>query len=79
MEAINFMSQPLYPPKRNPVPTEYMAEHSSEPMWTFLEKRKISCPYCGLSPRFPNLFNTCYTLLLIHKCTGFLKHVNVMH
>jgi hypothetical protein len=48
-------------------------------LWTFLEKRKISCPYCGLSPRVPNLFNKCYTLLLFNKCTSILKRVNVMH
>jgi hypothetical protein len=79
MEAINFMSQPLYSQKRIPVPTEYMAGQSSEPLWAFLEKRKISCPCCGLSPRVPNLLNKCYTLLLFNKCTGFLKRVNVIH
>jgi hypothetical protein len=79
MEAINFMFQPLSPQKRIPVPTEYKAGQYSDPLWTFLEKRKIPCPCCGFSPRVPNLFNKCYTLLLFNKCTGFLKHINVMH
>jgi len=78
MEAINFMSHPLYPQKRIPVPTEYKAGQSSEPLWAFLEKRKISCPYCGLSPEFQiYLISVTHYFSLINAV--FPKHVNVMH
>jgi hypothetical protein len=79
MEKINFISQPLYSQNRIPGPTAYKVGQSSEPLWTFLGKIKISCPYCGLSPRVPTLFNKCYKLLLFNKCTGFPKRVNAMH
>jgi hypothetical protein len=41
--VIKLMPRPLYPLGKKPVPSVQKAGWTPEPVWTFLQKRKISC------------------------------------